>query len=778
MAAVGLVGLVAAIALEGRAPWRPLGVEGAVPGRATALATAASEAAPVAAWTGGLPQGVPGRQEEGHMPPPPWGLMGPQVQGALDEPRLLPAPPVDLSADAGGLAVEYREESADGAEGAKAFQGEPRPLPLAFGAAQASAGVPRSQTLEMAAREADEHTRRAFELAGRRAYYAARAEFFLALRIIAQALDQQGQTTAHSRALAAGRTALSEAEEFVPGPGRLEADVDLAGLLQAHRTPVLKEVRQGHLTPLAAVRRYLTFAQEQLAQAAGDEVAASMALYGLGKLHTALEAGLPAAERLARPKAMAFYQAALLSNRGHFMASNDLGVLLAQSSRYEDARLALEHSVGIQSHAAGWRNLMVVYGALGRVDLAAQAERHWAAALRAETARLGRNPLSPTPAVQWVDPDTFRRVGAFVPGRPLRPDQSSILLCQALGPAAPCPICGVDCSTCSWSRRGGWERLRAIAWQAYAQGEYVGHARTPHVAEYRLRVDDQLDLVYRLTREETAQPYRLNVGDEVRIESFTDPALNRDLIIQPDGTITLRLLGQVHATGRTITQLRDELERRYLKYYKVPAITVTPLKVNTKLEDLRATVDRRQGLGGQTQLVRVTPEGTISLPAIGSVPAQGLTLGELQYELNERYRQQVEGIEVIPVLAQRAPRYVYVLGEVRNPGRFEMTGPTTALQALSMAGGWNVGAYLRHVVVFRRGDDWRLLATLLDLHGALYGKQPCPAGEIWLSDSDVILVPKNPVLVTDEFIELVFTRGIYGVFPATFAINFAKLSTL
>ena len=120
------------------------------------------------------------------------------------------------------------------------------------------------------------------------------------------------------------------------------------------------------------------------------------------------------------------------------------------------------------------------------------------------------------------------------------------------------------------------------------------------------------------------------------------------------------------------------MEELYKKYYKMPAITVTPLKVNTKLEDLRATIDRRAGIGGQSQSVRVTPEGTISLPAIGSVQAQGLTLPELQTELNERYRQVVEGIEVIPILAQRAPRFVYVLGEVNNPGRFELTGPTTA----------------------------------------------------------------------------------------------------
>ena len=50
------------------------------------------------------------------------------------------------------------------------------------------------------------------------------------------------------------------------------------------------------------------------------------------------------------------------------------------------------------------------------------------------------------------------------------------------------------------------------------------------------------------------------MGDEIRVESFTDAELDRNLLIQPDGTITLRLLGQVHATGRTVAQLTAALD--------------------------------------------------------------------------------------------------------------------------------------------------------------------------------------------------------------------------
>ncbi|HEX4000973.1 MAG TPA: polysaccharide biosynthesis/export family protein [Pirellulales bacterium] len=315
-------------------------------------------------------------------------------------------------------------------------------------------------------------------------------------------------------------------------------------------------------------------------------------------------------------------------------------------------------------------------------------------------------------------------------------------------------------------------------WQPGGPGEYVDHARTAHVPVYRIRVDDMLRCVYRITRNESPRPYRLNVGDEVLVESFSDANLNRSLIIQPDGTITLRLLGQVPAAHLTVPQLRDKLETAYQKLYKAPAITVTPVRVNTKLEDLRATVDARAGTGGQGLEVRVTPDGSISLPAVGPVPLQGLTLEEAERELNLRYALVVDGIEITPILETRAPRYVYVLGEVKLPGRYVLEGPTTVMQAISMGGSWNVGANLKQIVVFRRGDSWQLMATMLDLQAALSGKCKCPAGEIWLGDGDVVLVPKSAILRADDFINLVFTRGAYGVMPFTTSYEFGLAATV
>ncbi len=359
-----------------------------------------------------------------------------------------------------------------------------------------------------------------------------------------------------------------------------------------------------------------------------------------------------------------------------------------------------------------------------------------------------------------------------------------IELCQCTVPM----IQGVDSRAHFGAGEPHWKDARPIPWEVFSQGEYIGPARTVHVPEYRLRVDDQLEFIYRFTHEESSEPYRLGVGDEVVIESMTAPSLNRGnlnqrtgLVVQPDGTITLPLLGQVVVARRTIDEVRAELQRLSREYYKDPiVITVTPVKTNTRLEDLRATVDGRFGNGGQRQNSPVTPEGTIQLPGVGSVYAQGLTLDELEREIEQRYLALIgPGVEITPVLLQRAPRFVYVVGEVATPGQYLLQQPTTVMSSLAMAGGWNNGGNLREVVVFRRTEDWRLMATRLDLRGALLGQRPCPADEIWLRDSDIVVVPKSPILRMDDFIELVFTRGVYGVVPFQgVSIGFSKLSSI
>ena len=412
----------------------------------------------------------------------------------------------------------------------------------------------------------------------------------------------------------------------------------------------------------------------------------------------------------------------------------------------------------------------------------------------AEPAHRQAVPVAPSPP-------TGRASQAALPSFPMaieltRQDGStkSVRLCQmhgglehAAGPADGV-ICGVDCRMCVPG--GGephWDASHPIPWEVFAQGEYVGPARVVHMPEYRLRVDDILEITYWFTHEASDESYRFEVGDQIMIESLTDANLNRGtldqgrgLTVQPDGTITVRLLGQVPAAGRSVDDLREALENSYLEYYKVPSITVTPLKTNARLEALRSSIDARFGTGGQVRRVQIIPEGTVQLPGLSSTQAHGLSISELEREVEERYIAEFgPGVNVTVSLFQRAPRFVYVLGEVTNPGQFTLQQPTSVIQALALAGDYNIGANLREVVVMRRTDDWRLMATRLDLRGALLGKRPCPADDVWVRDSDIIIVPKSPILLIDDFINLVFTRGVYGVVPFQgISVAFAKASTI
>jgi len=220
--------------------------------------------------------------------------------------------------------------------------------------------------------------------------------------------------------------------------------------------------------------------------------------------------------------------------------------------------------------------------------------------------------------------------------------------CTTCGPGCvnPCqlPIQGVDCAMGNGCGEPHWNAWGPIPWQAFGQGEYVGPSRLPHVQEYRLRVDDLIEFVFRLRRDEVNRPYLIDVGDEIQIDSLIDDKLNRNVIVHPDGTADFMLLGPVKVSRRTVDEIRNDLNERYKKFYHITDINVTRITTQVKANDFLQSVNNRFFTGSQGKQVRVTPEGTISLPSIGVVPAQGLTLDELRREVQERYLQVADGL--------------------------------------------------------------------------------------------------------------------------------------
>ena len=72
----------------------------------------------------------------------------------------------------------------------------------------------------------------------------------------------------------------------------------------------------------------------------------------------------------------------------------------------------------------------------------------------------------------------------------------------------------------------------------------------------------------------TTADYRLAAGDKLRIEVYKDAQLSQSLQIRPDGKITLPLVGDIAAAGRSSVELRDAIAGALEEYIAKPVVTV------------------------------------------------------------------------------------------------------------------------------------------------------------------------------------------------------------
>lgn len=307
---------------------------------------------------------------------------------AIDTPRTVSSPDRNAS-------TELAELPARG----------PQPEPLPAVEHEAESGQPsRPAEMDAVARRAIEQTRSGFLLARRGAIYVARTEFVASLRLIAQAQDLRERTDRHSQALANGLRALDETNDLVPRGSQLETDIDIVNIVSRHRTASDLDVDLEQLSTTELLGHYYTFAQQRLAAATGGEPAGSMALHGLGKVHAILAQDDRATATVNEAKAMVYHQAALLVDRGNYLAANDLGVLLAHYGRFAESRDMLLHSATIWPQAKTFDNLANVHRQLGEHDLAQRAiERSLALSQQGSQGGAGAVAASKY-GVQWVSP--------------------------------------------------------------------------------------------------------------------------------------------------------------------------------------------------------------------------------------------------------------------------------------------------------------------------------------------------------------------------------------
>jgi polysaccharide biosynthesis/export protein len=70
------------------------------------------------------------------------------------------------------------------------------------------------------------------------------------------------------------------------------------------------------------------------------------------------------------------------------------------------------------------------------------------------------------------------------------------------------------------------------------------------------------------------EEYRVGPGDKLRIEVYKDSQLSQSVQVRPDGKITLPLVGDLEATGRTPIELRDTIAKSLKEYVTNPTVTV------------------------------------------------------------------------------------------------------------------------------------------------------------------------------------------------------------
>ena len=99
--------------------------------------------------------------------------------------------------------------------------------------------------------------------------------------------------------------------------------------------------------------------------------------------------------------------------------------------------------------------------------------------------------------------------------------------------------------------------------------------------------------------------------------------------------------------------------------------------------------------------VVVRPDGKISMPLIGEMMAGGLTSNQLANQISSRLKEFKEHPAVTVSVKEVNSYYVYVLGEVGKPGKYQLKSHATVLQAVAVANGFTVYAAKNRMQVIR-----------------------------------------------------------------------------
>lgn len=184
-------------------------------------------------------------------------------------------------------------------------------------------------------------------------------------------------------------------------------------------------------------------------------------------------------------------------------------------------------------------------------------------------------------------------------------------------------------------------------------------------------------------------------------------------------------------------------------------------------DSIRLDVPLREDLG---RILAVDAKGEVSLPIVGAIRVEGLTLEEARRALLRSLQDVYPSIQSITIGLQGedARRVIYVQGQVARPGKYELGGSPSVWDAIKEAGGATSAASLDGVRLVRTSSEGST-TTLVNLQQALdsgdLGSLPV------LKPGDAVIVPERTASYTGTGAVNVFGAVVR---PASYALTEGK----
>jgi polysaccharide export outer membrane protein len=280
--------------------------------------------------------------------------------------------------------------------------------------------------------------------------------------------------------------------------------------------------------------------------------------------------------------------------------------------------------------------------------------------------------------------------------------------------------------------------------------------------DYLISPGDELEIIYHLNVE-LQDRYLLAVGDQIRVEFYNYPQLDRTLDVRPDGKVTLPFEGDITAANLTPTQLAASVDRAYSNLLKNPQSTVTLIRYGQAIRELKEAI--KTAGRGQSRLTLVAPDGRAGLPLIPPLQVAGKTVDQIERMVAEAYKKIIPGLGTSTILLSAKGNLIYVFGAVGKPGFYELKGPITTLQAVAMAGGLTPNAQASSVLLITRDEEHRAVGRLIDQAGILTDGNI--GRDVLMRQADVVFVPNTPISQTALIADF-----IRRMIPLNFTVNY------